>query len=158
VVRHRPESPRQGTLADLDRRRAALLDSLTFRRVVEPGACHLAASRRLGEDHRHLLLTALKEVSGAPDAAAHRQADARLHLALATVTESPLVVEAVTRCQADLHEMLSAIPVLEVNIEHSSAQHEAIVEAVLAGAAGRARRVMEAHCDDTAALLRRLLG
>jgi GntR family transcriptional repressor for pyruvate dehydrogenase complex len=44
-----------------------------------------------------------------------------------------------------------------VNIEHSSAQHRAIVEAVLEGDGLRARREMERHCDDTAALLRGLL-
>lgn len=158
VVEHRPEAPRRRSLANLEERRPALLDSLVFRRIVEPGACHLAAARRLGEDQRHLLVTALKEVAGAPDTASYRQADSRLHLALATVTESPLTIAAVTQTQADLHDMLSAIPVLEVNIEHSNAQHQAIVDAILAGAPGRARRVMEAHCDDTAALLRGLLG
>ena len=60
--------------------------------------------------------------------------------------------------QADLHDMLQAIPVLEVNIAHSDRQHRAILEAVLAGEADPARRVMEDHCDDTAALLRGLLG
>jgi GntR family transcriptional repressor for pyruvate dehydrogenase complex len=48
--------------------------------------------------------------------------------------------------------------VLEVNIEHSSAQHRMILQAVLKGEATKARRVMEAHCDDTAALLRGLLA
>jgi GntR family transcriptional repressor for pyruvate dehydrogenase complex len=32
------------------------------------------------------------------------------------------------------------------------------VSAVVAGAPARARRAMEQHCDDTAALLRGLLG
>ena len=59
--------------------------------------------------------------------------------------------------QAGLHDMLVAIPVLRVNIEHSSAQHAAIVGAVLEGDGVRARREMERHCDDTAALLRGLL-
>ena len=54
--------------------------------------------------------------------------------------------------------MLQAIPVLEVNIEHSSRQHRTIVKAILAGDATRTRRAMEQHCDDTAALLRGLLG
>jgi GntR family transcriptional regulator, transcriptional repressor for pyruvate dehydrogenase complex len=54
--------------------------------------------------------------------------------------------------------MLVAIPVLSVNIEHSNAQHDAIVEAIIAGDPIRARRVMESHCDDTAALLRGLLA
>lgn len=158
VVAHVPQTPRHGTVRDLEGRRRDLLDSLVFRRVVEPGACHLAASRALDEEKRHLLTTALKEVAGAPDTAAYRQADSRLHLALATVTDSPLLIAAVTRCQAHLHEMLTAIPALPVNIEHSDAQHQAIVDAILTGVPARARRVMEAHCDDTAALLRGLLG
>jgi DNA-binding FadR family transcriptional regulator len=39
--------------------------------------------------------------------------------------------------------MLIAIPVLPVNIEHSGAQHRIIVDAILAGDGGRARRTME---------------
>ena len=62
-------------------------------------------------------------------------------------------VGAVTEVQACLHDMLQAIPVLQVNIEHSNRQHAAIVKAVLAGEPTRARRAMEQHCDDTAALL-----
>jgi GntR family transcriptional repressor for pyruvate dehydrogenase complex len=54
--------------------------------------------------------------------------------------------------------MLVAIPVLDVNIEHSVRQHRQILSAVLKGDATRARRVMESHCDDTAALLRGLLA
>jgi GntR family transcriptional repressor for pyruvate dehydrogenase complex len=64
----------------------------------------------------------------------------------------------VTSVQADLNDMLSAIPVLDVNIEHSARQHAAILAAVLAGEPTKARRVMESHCDDTAALLRGLLA
>jgi GntR family transcriptional repressor for pyruvate dehydrogenase complex len=37
-------------------------------------------------------------------------------------------------------------------------QHKAIVSAILAGNARRASRVMSEHCEDTAALLRGLLG
>ncbi len=68
------------------------------------------------------------------------------------------MIEAVTSVQATLHDMLTAIPVLPTNIEHSDRQHARIVEAILAQDASRARRVMEHHCDDTAALLRGLLG
>ena len=41
-------------------------------------------------------------------------------LAIAAVTGSPLIVRSVTAVQSDLHDMLNAIPVLEVNIAHSS--------------------------------------
>lgn len=133
-------------------------DCLGFRRVVEPGAAWTAASRRLTAAQRMLLTTALQEVESAPDAAAHRQADSRLHLAIASVTGSSRLIAAVTDVQACVHDLLQAIPVLPVNIEHSNAQHRSIVSAVLSGTPARARRAMESHCDDTAALLRGLLG
>jgi GntR family transcriptional repressor for pyruvate dehydrogenase complex len=158
VVSHKPETPAHGSSPDLGPRRAELLDSLVFRRIVEPGACHVAASRHLTEEHRDMLTTSLKEVASAPDAASHRQADSRLHLGIASATGSPLTIAAVTELQANLHDMLQAIPVLDVNIEHSNQQHQAIVDAILSGDAPKARRVMERHCDDTAALLRGLLG
>jgi len=140
--------------------RREALDCLTFRRVVEPGGCATAAGRRLSVDEQELLTTALAEVDGAlarNGPAAHRQADSRLHLALASVTGSDRILRAVTEVQGCLHEMLQLIPVLPVNIEHSTTQHHAIVDAVLTGAPGRARQAMEHHCDDTAALLRGLL-
>ena len=60
--------------------------------------------------------------------------------------------------QADLHDMLSAIPVLEVNIDHSAPAAPRDPRAPSStGEATQARRVMESHCDDTAALLRGLL-
>jgi GntR family transcriptional repressor for pyruvate dehydrogenase complex len=150
--------PRVDRGHQLAARRAELLDSLVFRRVVEPGACHVAAVRELSAAEATRLRSALAEVAAADDPATHRQADSRLHLAIAGATGSPALIRAVTRVQADLHDMLTAIPVLEVNIDHSNTHHEAIVDAVLAGDPVRARRVMEAHCDDTAALLRGLLG
>ena len=69
-----------------------------------------------------------------------------------------MLVEAVTRAQSALGEMLAAIPVLRTNIQHSHDQHDAIVDAILCGAADAARSVMEEHCDETAALLRGFLG
>lgn len=136
----------------------ALADALDFRRIVEPGAAALAASRPLAADQRAWLLAALAEVAEAPDEAAHRVADARLHLAIATVAGSPMLVEAVTRAQSALGELLSAIPVLRRNIDHSNEQHDAVVRAILAGDPDGARTAMEEHCDGTAALLRGLIG
>lgn len=147
------------TPPDLGGQHEELLDSLVFRRVVEPGACHVAASRPLSDKQRTMLEAALADVHCAKGGRVqHRQADARLHLAIATLTGSQHIIEAVTRSQADLHTLLTAIPVLSVNIEHSDTQHEAIVRAIVAGAPSRARRSMEQHCDDTAALLRGLLA
>ena len=139
------------------RRGAALEDALDFRRVVEPGAARLAATRRLSGDQRSWLTECLRAVREA-DAGGHRIADSRLHLAIATVTGSPMVVEAVTRAQAALGELLGAIPVLRTNIDHSHEQHDLIVAAILAGDPDTARTAMEEHCDATSALLRGLIG
>lgn len=139
-------------------RGAELRDALDFRRVVEPGACALAASRDLSADHRAWLVAARQEVERAEDVAAHRVADSRLHLALATVSCSDLLVSAVTQVQGRVREMLVAIPVLTPNIAHSNTQHRRVVDCVLAGDPAGARAAMEEHCDATSALLRGLLG
>ena len=157
VVSYRPVDPGEDVDV-LTGRHDELLDSLVFRRVVEPGACHLAASRSLSASERMLLTSSLAEVDGASGPAEHRQADSRLHLAIASVSGSPMTVKAVTDVQVCLHDMLQAIPVLGINIEHSNAQHRAIVQAIIAGEPTKARRAMEQHCDDTSALLRGLLG
>ena len=135
------------------------LDALEFRRVVEPGAAqlaaHLPAHRRTPRAAR---ARPRRRGRGRSKPADHRQADSRFHLTVAALSESPRLVEAVTSVQATLHEMLLAIPVLEANIAHSDRQHARLVSAILAGKPDRARRVMEEHCDDTAALLRGLVG
>jgi GntR family transcriptional repressor for pyruvate dehydrogenase complex len=138
--------------------RADWLDALDFRRIVEPGAAAMAASRPLDDRARAGMEAAHAAVAGAGSRARHRQADSRFHLTIASVAGSARVVEAVTSVQASLHEMLSAIPVLQTNISHSDTQHAALVRAVLDGRPERARQTMEEHCDDTAALLRGLLG
>jgi GntR family transcriptional repressor for pyruvate dehydrogenase complex len=159
IVTMRPATP---TARAASRRTAARLadwvDALDFRRIVEPGAAALAASVDLGDAQRAQLDTALAAVAAATGPAVHRQADSRFHLTIAAITGSPRVIEAVTAAQSTLHEMLSAIPVLDANIAHSDTQHARIVSAILAGRADRAHQVMQEHCDDTAALLRGLLG
>lgn len=159
VVTHAgPDMDAERDPGALRRRGPQLLDALEFRRVVEPGAAYVAATRSLSADQRNWLVTSERDVCDAADDSAHRVADSRLHLAIATVSGSPMLIEAVTRAQAALHEMLLAIPVLRRNIEHSHAQHRAVVRAVLAGDPDAARVAMEAHCDATSALLRGLLG
>jgi GntR family transcriptional repressor for pyruvate dehydrogenase complex len=144
--------------AAIRKRHEDLLDSLQFRSVVEPGAAALAAQRELDQSTRVLLEETLAAVSAAESGPDHRQCDSRLHLAIAAASGSARMMAAVTEVQADLDAMLQAIPVLPVNIAHSTSQHKAIVRAILRGDARRASRVMTEHCDDTAALLRGLLG
>lgn len=158
VVVMRPTLPRRVGAQRRASRRQAWLDTLDFRRIVEPGAAQLAASRELTEHQVQRLQDAHAAVRDATEPSTHRQADSRFHLTLAAVTGSPLVLEAVTSAQAGLHEMLTAIPVLGTSIDHSDGQHARILAAVREGDGPRARRAMEEHCDDTAALLRGLLA
>jgi len=133
------------------------LDALEFRRVVEPGAAHLAASHALTPADRDRLTAAEQAVPAAAGKREHRQADSRLHLTIASLSGSARLQEAVTSVQSTLDQMLGAIPALEPNIGHSHRQHRHLCTAILDGRPDRARKVMEDHCDDTAALLRGLL-
>jgi GntR family transcriptional regulator, transcriptional repressor for pyruvate dehydrogenase complex len=153
-----PQSPsaRKATRTTAEQR-ADWADALVFRRAVEGGAAEAAASRSLSSHERALLKSAHDAVLATATRAAHRQADSRFHLTLATISGSARLAEAAACAQSSLHEMLSAIPVLDPNIAHSDSQHTRITDAVLAGRPDLARRAMWQHCDDTAALLRGLL-
>lgn len=159
MVTMKPRGPSaRGAGPTTPAQRADWLDALAFRRIIEPGAAAQAAGAELDDAARGRLESAHAAVAGATSRARHRQADSRFHLTLASLTGSRRTIEAVTSVQASLHEMLSAIPVLETNISHSDRQHEQLLRAVLEGRPDRARLTMEEHCDDTAALLRGLLG
>jgi GntR family transcriptional repressor for pyruvate dehydrogenase complex len=158
VVTYSPRTPRRRSSAPSAATLATWLDTLTYRRVVEPGAVATAAAMDLDDDQREMLTRAHEIVTKTSGSASHRQADSQFHLAFASVTGSPMIIEAVTRVQGALHEMLLRIPVYGVNIAHSDRQHGGILKAVLDGRPDQARQVMEEHCDDTAALLRGLLG
>jgi GntR family transcriptional regulator, transcriptional repressor for pyruvate dehydrogenase complex len=132
-------------------------DALDLRRVVEPGAAALAASRTLTAADRASLCRYLAEATGATTGR-RRLADSRLHLAIAALGGSASVTAVVADVQMRLDELLRAIPVIPANIVHSDVQHAAIVDAILAGEADRARVEMEEHVDGTAALLRGFLS
>jgi DNA-binding FadR family transcriptional regulator len=125
--------------------------------VVEPGAASLAATRTLTAADRaslHYYLAAATDCKPG----SRRLADSRLHLAVAALGGSASVTAVVADVQMRLDELLRAIPVIAANIAHSNLQHAAIVDAILAGQADRARSEMEEHVDGTAALLRGLLS
>ena len=136
----------------------AISDLLIFRRVLEPGVASQAACVTLDDAQRDALLKALDDALHPGEDSARRAADTRLHLALAALTGSPMLLDAVTRVHRELHRHLAEIPALRVNLQHSATQHRYLVEAVLKGDAERARLVMQEHCDATAALVRGLLA
>lgn len=132
-------------------------DALALRKVVEPGAAALAASRTLSAADRSSLLDYLRAATDCTPAA-RRRADSRLHLAVAALGGSALVTALVADVQMRMDELLRAIPVIRGNIVHSDRQHAAIVDAILGGQPDRARTHMEEHVDATAALLHGFLS
>ena len=149
-----------GELADITMPRytpAEVADVLAFRSVVEPGAARLAARADLSADQRVWLRDALRASVGIESDGARRVADSRLHLAIATLSGSAKLIEAVSQARSMTADLLGGIPVLAPNIVHSDAQHAEIVEAVLTGDHVRAQAVMEEHCEATSALVRALL-
>jgi DNA-binding FadR family transcriptional regulator len=134
-------------------------DVLTLRGVLETGAAEAAAGRALTPAERQHLMAALNDVDavGAGLADEYRRRDSRLHLAIAEVTAAPSLMTAVADVRTRVNELLDAIPLLSTNIEHSNAQHRAIVAAILSGDPGAARVAMAEHLAGTAALLRAFL-
>jgi DNA-binding FadR family transcriptional regulator len=131
-------------------------DVLSLRKVVEPGAAALAASRTLSAADRSSLLEYLRAATDC-EPNVRRRADSRLHLAIAALGGSALVTAVVADVQMRLDELLRAIPVIPGNIAHSARQHASVVEAILGGQPEWARTEMEEHVDGTAALLRGFL-
>ncbi|MEU8638761.1 GntR family transcriptional regulator [Amycolatopsis sp. NPDC048633] len=135
----------------------ALEDALSLRYVLETGAAEMAAARSLSPaDRRHLTGT-LAEAAGA-ELDDYRRKDSRLHLAIAEVTASGSLTTAMADARTRVNQLLDRIPLLPPNLEHSNAQHEAIVDAILAGDAPAARQAMAEHIEGTASLLRAFLA
>lgn len=134
-----------------------LHDVLTFRHAVEPAAAATAAQSVLSAEQRAHLNVCLRAARDAEEQS-FRPFDSRFHIALAEATGSPSLAAAVADARAAASELLDAIPLLPLNLEHSDEQHAEILQAVLAGDAEGARRAMEDHLEGTAALLRGFLA
>jgi DNA-binding FadR family transcriptional regulator len=135
-----------------------LTDTLQFRRALEPAAAQLAAERAAAREVDASHLTEL--VSDIAHAAHtdYRAPDLRLHLAIADLTASPSLVDAIARIQTQLSDLLGAFPIVEASLKHSDQQHTSVVRAIQSGQPARARQHMEAHVDATANLIRGFLG
>jgi GntR family L-lactate dehydrogenase operon transcriptional regulator len=134
-----------------------LEDALCLRYVLETGAAEMAAARSLSPaDRRHLTGTLAEAASAHLDD--YRRKDSRLHLAIAEVTASGSLTTAMADARTRVNQLLDRIPLLPPNLEHSNAQHEAIVDAILAGDAPAARQAMAEHIEGTASLLRAFLA
>lgn len=87
----------------------------------------------------------------------YRPLDSRFHLQVAELSGTPSLVEVVAEVRARVNELLDLIPLLPPNLRHSSAQHAAVVDAILSARPAAAEEAMRDHLEGTAALLRGFL-
>ncbi|ASU86167.1 FadR family transcriptional regulator [Nocardiopsis gilva YIM 90087] len=144
----------QRLLARMD---GSLDDLFVFREALEVGAAVRLAGVGLTAEQEELLLTRLAEVDAA-STDDYRRCDTVFHLTLAELTGSPSLSSALADTRMRINDLLNAMPILARNLEHSSRQHRAIVDAIRAREPDTARRAVAEHLDGTAALLRAFLG
>jgi DNA-binding FadR family transcriptional regulator len=132
-------------------------DLIVFREVLEVGAARAAATLELSSDMRDTLWRAHVD-SSTSSSENFRRLDSRFHLLVAQISGSRRLIGEVASTRMRVNELLDQIPLLSPNIEHSTAQHEEIVSAILRGQPELAEMAMRDHLEGTAALLRGFLG
>jgi DNA-binding GntR family transcriptional regulator len=143
-------------LVELQARRGAFVASLSLREVIErfevmaalEGTCGALAARRLTEAERARLLEAHGACRGEArtgDADAYYYANERFHHVLYEASHNGYLAE---QCR-QLHDRLKPYRRLQLRalsrVAVSLAEHQAVVDAVLAGDGERAERVLKDH-------------
>lgn len=137
---NRTESPRQ-----------IGLQLIELRRMVEVGACGLAARNRTAEDIAELdgFLTAYARAEDRGDIDAVAQADLSFHSAILTASANPLLPAVLLPLQAALtasRKHTSSDPQIR---KRATGHHRAILDAIIAGDEMRAKDAMRAHMTQT---------
>lgn len=140
----------------LQARRGAFVASLSLREVIErfevmaalEGACGALAARRLTEAERARLLQAheaCRQQADGGDTDAYYYANERFHQALYAASHNHYLAEQTRQ----LHDRLKPYRRLQLRalarVAASLAEHQAVVDAVLAGDGERAERVLKDH-------------
>jgi GntR family transcriptional regulator, transcriptional repressor for pyruvate dehydrogenase complex len=129
---------------------AALRDLADWRRAVSSEAAALAAARASTDAVAGVerLAGAVEELT-ADEFPAFRLADSRFHLAIAAAAGSARLLAAETAIQAELGEVLAAIPAPVRARRASTAGHGPIVTAIRAGDEAGAADAMRSHVEST---------
>ena len=131
-------------------------DVLGLRRVIEGGAARAAAGRTLTPEAR-AELWARHEAAASAGEADYRRLDTMLHLTIAEVAGIPSLLALAAENRARVNSWLDTFPLLPRNIDHSNAQHERAVTAILAGRPDAAEAAVLEHLAGSEALLRGFL-
>ena len=130
---------------------AELRDLADFRIVVEGGASALAAGRastgQLGELER--LASEMEAIAGF---GRWSERDTLFHLLLADASGSARIVEQVAGIRAEVYRVSQVLPTPGPVLELANGEHRAILRAVAARKADRARAAMARHVESTLGL------
>lgn len=130
----------------------AVRDLVDWRCAVSAEAARLAALRADAASRDALArAAAASEQAATGPFAEYRLADAGFHIAVAEVAGSARLVAAETAIQAELGEILLALPGSQSTdaVRASTMGHAPIVDAILAGDGDGARRAMSDHVEAT---------
>jgi DNA-binding FadR family transcriptional regulator len=127
------------------------------RLAVELGVAVRAAERAEPSELAGLEELAALLESTLEDFHAYRQADVRLHVALAEATRSSVLVRAMTEVQGEMTDLIAHIAHPPEVLSSSNAQHRRLLAAVRAGDSNRAARIMAEHLEGTEHILAGLL-
>lgn len=141
----------ESALADL--RRTAhesvpgLHDILDFRVAVEGAAARLAAQRSTGAD-LEAMQEAIDEMRWNPGLPGFRRADSAFHLTVAAASRNRMLQDAIEEARVTMFLIPDALGV-EIFLDTSVREHEAILNAIAAHDEGAAERAAVAHIETT---------
>jgi DNA-binding FadR family transcriptional regulator len=129
-------------------RKAFLISTQEFRRIVEPGIAELAARKRTTKQIDELVeaLDDMREAKTHPEMV---EADVRFHEALLTATNNDLLVPFNILIDETLANLFDFTTLRNPRFRQALKLHEAIARAVIAGDPLAARKAMIVLLDDT---------
>jgi DNA-binding FadR family transcriptional regulator len=129
-------------------RKAFLVSTQEFRRIVEPGIAELAAKKRTIKQIDQLV-AALDDMREAKTHAQMVEADVQFHEVLLSASNNDLLIPFSILIDETLANLFDFTTQRNPKYKQAIKLHEAIARAIVAGDAGAARKAMLALLDDT---------
>jgi DNA-binding FadR family transcriptional regulator len=127
---------------------STLGDTLVLRRVLEVGSAELAAEHATRADVERLaqLIDEVAEFD-AGSYPSYRAVDSRLHIAIAAISGSLQLVEAITQTHGVISDVMNGMPRSNETLDNSTAQHHRLLAAIESHDRDAARVVMREHVE-----------
>ncbi|MEO0985712.1 MAG: FCD domain-containing protein [Cyanobacteria bacterium J06639_14] len=142
----------------LTRAGVSMQEILDHRIIIETGVVGFAVQRSLPSQRQELQMLVDQMHTAESDFGEYRRLDTQFHLLLARATQSNRLITIMADIHAELSDLIAAIPHSPTACNHSTEQHQSIVDAMNNSQVDLARTVMEEHVRGTRSLLNGLLG